>query len=212
MAGDSVTALFRHALALLVSLHTKGVERKAASSTSAAGGLAKTESLTFTDALYLFDTDHVVQSDEVGVFFIGGTKRIRCTVTATGQLLEPGTGKRYNSLEHWLEVRSRRSSSPYQLNDVGFGKVRDGHLLPKGRLTMADVVHRLETLQSIAKHSPHAFKRLVLRYNAIQAGTYDWITEVDEWDEEGEDHDDGEWTTMWAEEEEWMKVGEAVAV
>ncbi len=77
---------------------------------------------------------------------------------------------------------------------------------------MADVLHRLETLQSIAKHSPHAFKRLVLRYQAIQAGTYDWITEVDEWDEEGEDHDDGEWTTMWAEEEEWMKVGEAVAV
>lgn len=190
MTGDSVTALFHHALALLDSLPDR---------------------LSFADALYLVDTDHVLQPDEMGVFFVGGTKRIRCTVTATGRFLEPGTGRRYNSLEHWLEVRSRRSSSPYSLNDVGFGKVRDGHLLSKGRLTMADVLHRLTVLQSVAKHSPHAFKRLVWRYNAIQAGTYDWATEIDEWDEE-EEEDDGEWTTMWAEEEDWVRAGEAVAI
>ena len=163
------------------------------------------------DALYLFDTDHIIQSDEVGVFFVGATKRIRCTVTTTGCFLEPGTGKRYNCLSDWIEARNRRSKTPYSLKDIGFGKVKDGHLLVKGRLTMADVVHRLETLLSIHTHSPKAFNRLVLRYKAIQAGTYDWTTDEDDWGEE-EDSDDGEWTTMWAEEEEWMKVGEAVAV
>ena len=151
-----------------------------------------------TDALYLFDTDHVIQSDEIGVFFVGATKRIRCTVTTTGCFLEPGTGKRYNCLSDWIEARNRRSKSPYSLNDIGFGKVKDGHLLVKGRLTMADVVHRLQTLLSIHTHSPKAFKRLVLRYKAIQTGTYDWTTDEDDWGEE-EDSDDGEWTTMWSE-------------
>jgi hypothetical protein len=160
--------------------------------------LLRTQDLAIADTLYLFDTDHVIQSDEVGVFFVGATKRIRCTVTTTGCFLEPGTGKRYNCLSDWIEARNRRSKSPYSLNDIGFGKVKDGHLLVKGRLTMADVVHRLQTLLSIHTHSPKAFKRLVLRYKAIQTGTYDWTTDEDDWGEE-EDSDDGEWTTMWSE-------------
>lgn len=180
--------------------------------------LLRTQDLTIADMLYLFDTDHIPQSDEVGVFFVGATKRIRCTVTHDSTLrmryLEPGTGKRYNSLSDWLEARNRRSNTPYSFNDVGFGKVKDGHLLVKGRLTFADICHRLETLLSVHTHSPKAFKRLVLRYKAIQADTYDWTTDEDDWDEEEEDegNDDGEWTTMWAEEEEWVKVGEAVAL
>lgn len=182
--------------------------------------LLRTLDLAFADALYLFDTDHAVQTSEVGVFFVGATKRIRCTVTDDSTLrmrfLEPGTGKRYDSLQAWLEARNRRSkSTPYSFQDIGFGKVKDGHLQTKGRLTFADICHRIETLLSVHTHSPKAFKRLVLRYKAIQAGTYDWTTDEDTWDEEGEEEeDDGEWTTMWAEfeEDEWVKVGEAVVV
>jgi hypothetical protein len=180
------------------------------------------DALTLADALYLFDTDHAVQTSEVGVFFVGATKRIRCTVTDDSTLrmrfLEPGTGKRYDSLRAWLEARNRRSkSTPYLFTDIGFGKVNGGHLQTKGRLTFADICHRIETLLSVHKHSPKAFKRLVLRYKAIQVGTYDWTTDEDTWDEEEEEEDDGEWTTMWAEfeeedEEEWVKVGEAVAL
>jgi hypothetical protein len=191
--------------------------------------LLRTQDLTIADTLYLVDTDHVIQSDEVGVFFVGATKRIRCTVTQDSSLrmrfLEPGTGKRYNSLSDWLEARNRRSKTPYSFKDIGFGKVKDGHLLVKGRLTFADIGHRLETLLSVHTHSPKAFKRLVLRYKAIQADTYDWTTDEDDWGEEEEDSDDGEWTTMWAEledeeeeekekekEKDRVKIGKAVAL
>ena len=183
--------------------------------------------LRFDDYIHLFDTDNMPQKDETGVFFVGYTKRIRCKAILIGGLgcakelrfQDLLTNRIFPTLESWLQARTkRRTDVCFTVNDIGYGKVHEGKLLSKGRLTMADIHHRLQMLIGIHTQSPRTLRNLVLRYNAICAGTYDWDDEWDEW--ERHDEDDGEWTTMWTEEEsdteeasdKIVTIGIAVAV